>query len=65
MLPDDTTIQDIRKFLTMILEENMVIKRKVQVSRNLYLAEHLQVIKTCFDDYCSHVTLGSRDCVVT
>ena len=43
MLPPDTPIQDIRNFLTTVLEENMIHKRKNHVLRCLLLTEHLQV----------------------
>ena len=43
LLPDDVAIQDIRQFLTTVLEENMIVKRKIHVLQGLQLAEHLQV----------------------
>ena len=43
MLPPDTTIQDIHKFLTTVLDEKMILRRKAHVLKGLLLAEHLQV----------------------
>ena len=44
LLPEDVSIQDIKQFLTTVLEENMVVKRRAHVLQGLQLAEHLQVI---------------------
>ena len=44
LMPEDVSIQDIKQFLMTVLEENMVVKRRVHVLQGLQLAEHLQVI---------------------
>ena len=43
MLPSDTTLESIKKFLLTVLEERTVLQRKTHVLRSLQLAEHLQV----------------------
>jgi hypothetical protein len=60
MLPDDTKIQDIRSFLTTVLEENLVVKRRVHISRSLLLAEHLQVQKTRIKECSPHFTIDDQ-----
>ncbi|XP_019851602.1 PREDICTED: vam6/Vps39-like protein [Amphimedon queenslandica] len=46
LLPEDVSIQDIKQFLTTVLEENMVVKRRAHVLQGLQLAEHLQIQKS-------------------
>ena len=42
-MPPDTPLRDLKSFLTTVLEEMTVQRRKAQALKGLLLAEHLQV----------------------
>ena len=44
MIPEDTPIQSIKEFLTKVLQESTIHKRRSHVLRSLLLAENLRVI---------------------
>lgn len=54
MLPSDTTLESIKKFLLTVLEERTVLQRKTHVLRSLQLAEHLQVQRTRIKEQSPH-----------
>ena len=43
LLPSSTLIHGIQQFLTTVLEEKTVARRRTHVIRSLYLAENMQV----------------------
>ena len=42
-MPPDTPLRDLKSFLTTVLEDMTVQRRKAQALKGLLLAEHLQV----------------------
>lgn len=43
LLPSSTLIHGIQQFLTTVLEEKTVARRRTHVIKSLYLAENMQV----------------------
>ena len=43
LLPAGTKLKDIQEFLTMVVQERTLLRRRTQLMKSLLLAEHLQV----------------------
>ena len=54
LLPADTPVKDIEQFLTIVIQERTLHRRRHQVLRSLLLAEHLQVMY-CFVESLCHL----------
>ena len=62
-MPPDTPLRDLKSFLTTVLEEMTVQRRKAQALKGLLLAEHLQVC-VCVCVVCVGVCYVCSMCVM-
>eukprot|EP00731_Ephydatia_muelleri_P022085 Em0014g676a len=57
IMPPDTPLRDLKSFLTTVLEEMTVQRRKAQALKGLLLAEHLQVQQQRMQVVSPHFTI--------